>query len=534
MPSKKFTITIDNILGGRSALGNFGKEGQFRNSLAIDPDASETSSSARASGYLVPVPATALTNAIGSGIDDELLWMNLNPKDDDAYGYDRSGKVYRIRTGTYAISYLNNGTALTASTGNGASYYDNFQYFAKNTDICRYGRLDGARTYNQTYWTSTLSLTDLGNGVTYPALKIGTTRYPNHPMHVHVDDKLYIGDVAAAGSPNGKGLIHFIKTKRVTTEGDTNDGSTYNALDLGLGIWPIAIESYGTDLAISGYEGNTDSGNTRGKRAKIYFWDTTSASFNKEVELPDPLCSALKNVNGVLYAFCGNPGDVGVRILRFVGGYSFEEVAYLEDSQPPFQGAVDHLLNRVLFGGFSSSMGDYGCLYAIGSKIGRITTGVFNIMRTTTPNSTGVTVTSVLVPENTDLTNPTYYIAWRDGGGTSEFGIDRNATTYGQSRFQSEVFRLGKRFRIDEISIPTAQAIAANMTIAVAVVVDNGSTSTTVATINNTTYSGSQRQVVLRPSVIGNHDFYLDLTWSGSSLVTVGLPITIKGEYIEL
>ena len=125
-------------------------------------------------------------------------------------------------------------------------------------------------------------------------------------------------------------------------------------MDLGYGIWPTDIDSYGTDLVIAAYEGNTTSGNTKGKKAKIFFWDTTSASFNKEVELPDPLCSALENVNGVLYAFCGNPKSEGVRVLRFIGGYSYEEVGYLADSQPPFPGATAHILSRVLFGGHSN------------------------------------------------------------------------------------------------------------------------------------------------------------------------------------
>src|SRR3990167_5530752 len=207
---EKFQIKIESVLGGKSSLSVFGREGQFKNSLAIDPDLEKTTDSNNASGYLVPVPSIALSGTMSA----EPLWMNTNPKDDDVYVADQSGKVYSITLATDAISDLNNGVALTASSGNGSAYYDNFQYFAKNTDICRHGRLDGARTYTETYWTSSLSLSPLGNGVTYPSPKIGTSKYPNHPMHVHVDDKLYIGDVATAGSPNGKGIIHFIKTKK--------------------------------------------------------------------------------------------------------------------------------------------------------------------------------------------------------------------------------------------------------------------------------------------------------------------------------
>lgn len=528
----KFVIKIESILGGQSSLTYFGKPGQFKNSLAIDPDSEATTGDNRAGGLLTPTPSTKLSAfGAGSGIDDEPLWMQTNPKDDNVSVYDRAGKIYSIPLATYSISDRNNGVALSSSTGNGMEYYDNYMYFAKNTDICRLGPLNGVNTIVETYWTSTLSKSPLGNGVTYPSPKIGTSKYPNHPMHRHVDGKLYIGDVMAGnGASTGKGAVHFIKTTKTTVEGDTNNGSTYNALDLSYGVWPTDIESYGIDLAISGFEGSTSVGNTTGKKAKIYFWDTTSDSFYKEVELPDPMCSALENVNGVLYTFSGNPGDLGVRICRFVGGYSFEEIAYLEDSQLPFPGATSHLLSRVLFGGHSASMGNYGSLYALGSKIGGISSGLFNIMRSSTPVGTGVTVTSVAVPENTDFVNPTYLIGWRDG---NEYGVDRNATTYGIAKWISENYRIGKEFEIQEIRIPVAQAIAADMTVAVKILVDNESTSTTVGTINNTSYSASERQIVMRPSVRGKHDFELAFDWSGTALLSLGLPIEIIGETLE-
>src|SRR3990167_3872378 len=289
MPSKSFKISIDSILGGHSKLSQFSSEGEFKNSLAVDPDSEETTGSNRAGGVLTPVPSTALT---GNTMDAEPLWMNSTPKTDDVFVYDQSGKVYTAVLASNTISDLNNGAALTTSSGNGAAYYDNYNYFATNTNITRYGPLNGVKVFLQTYWSG-LSLSALGNGVTYPAPKIGTTKYPNHVMHRHVDDKLYICDVMAAnGTSTGRGAIHYIKTTRTTAEGDTNNGSTFNALDLPYGVWPTDIESYGNDLVISAYEGDTSSGNTRGLRGHVYFWDTTSSSFYKDVEFEDPLVSA--------------------------------------------------------------------------------------------------------------------------------------------------------------------------------------------------------------------------------------------------
>src|SRR3990167_5222637 len=162
MPTKPFKIQIDSILDGQSALNYFGKEGSYKNSLAIDPDNEETSSSNRASGFLVPTPSIALSAANGTGIDDEPLWMNTTPKGDNVYVYDRAGKVYEVIQSNNTISDLNNGVALTTSSGNGAAYYDNYNYFATNTGITRYGPLSGVKIFTQTYWTSTLSLSALG------------------------------------------------------------------------------------------------------------------------------------------------------------------------------------------------------------------------------------------------------------------------------------------------------------------------------------------------------------------------------------
>ena len=71
------------------------------------------------------------------------------------------------------------------------------------------------------------------------------------------------------------------------------------------------------------------------------------------------------------------------------------------------------------------------------------------------------------------------------------------------------------------------------MTIAVKILVDNESTSTTIATINNTNFSASERFVTLHPSVFGKHDFSIQFSWSGTSLISVGLPIEIELEEIS-
>src|SRR3990167_11189987 len=131
MPTQKLTIKIESVLGGQNSLKYFGKEGSFSHSLAIDPDLEAAGGDNKASGFLVPVPTVALG---GATMDDQPLWMNTTPKDDDVYVYDRSGKVYTVTLATQVVSDLNNWAALSSSTGNGSAYYDNFQYFDKNSD----------------------------------------------------------------------------------------------------------------------------------------------------------------------------------------------------------------------------------------------------------------------------------------------------------------------------------------------------------------------------------------------------------------
>ena len=219
---------------------------------------------------------------------------------------------------------------------------------------------------------------------------------------------------------------------------------------------------------------------------------------------------------------------MGCRVSRFVGGESFEEIAYLEDSQPPLAGNTDHILSRIIFGGFSGSMGNYGSLYAIGSRISKITRGLYNIMRASTGTGTGVRLTSCLIPENTDFTNPVYLIGWGDGSGTEEFGIDRNTSGYGAAKFQSEVFKVGMPFEVTRVKIPLNQAVAANMTITVKIYVDQESTSTTIGTISSTDFS--ERFIDLHPNVRGKHDFFIELEWSGTEFLSVNLPIEIEGK----
>jgi hypothetical protein len=526
---KERIVTIDSILGGHSELSHFGMEGQFRSSIGIDPaqplNDSDDIYATVGSGLLRPAACQEFS---GSVINAAPLWMVTNPKDALVYVYDALGSTYTIDATFSTVTALSDGGSMSNSTGNGAEYYDNYIYFSKGTTVARYGPLNGVASFTGDYWVGVLGKTALVD-TTYPTSYKNEIRYPNHPLHRHSDGRLYIGDVVG-----NNGTIHWTASTKTAVEGDTDNGSTYNALDLGYGLWPTDIESFGEEIAIALYEGS--SAGLRQKRAKIAFWNGSSASPSKIIwdEFPDQIITAMKYVNGVLYTFSGNFNSRGFRVSRFVGGYSFSEVAYIETGEPPMPGAVDATLSRILAGNYTNVPVTDGCVYSVGLQKSSLGQGTFNIMRATGGNSS-TCVTSVALADNAGMNFAVPVIGWTKGSGTSNNGLNKQGTTYNnaQSVWWSQTIRIPHPFKITKIRIPLTDAIAANMTITPKIYVDDGESSTTLTAINNSNYSG-KRTIVIRPeNLTGEHNFWLEFVWSGSALLGVNLPITIHYEPLE-
>lgn len=527
------TIRIDSILGGHAPTTHFAAKNQFRASLGIDPaqplDDGDGVYSAVASGLLRPVAAQNFTS---STIAAAPMWIRTNPKDGNVYVYDAQGSAYSLAAGFTSATALSDGGTLSSSTGNGCEYYDNYIYFAKNTDIARYGPLNGAAVFNGTYWTGTLAKTALVN-TTYPTDFNLALAYPNHPMHRHSDGKLYIGDVVG-----NQGYIHYISTTKASVEGDTDNGSTYGKLTFGYGLWPIDIEGYGSNLAIALNE-NT-SQNIRQMRAKVAIWDTVSTNFNSITwcEFPDSMITALRNANGALYAFSGNYHSAGFRISRYVGANSFKEVWYQETGEPPFAGAVDAILNRVLAGTYTTIPESAACLWSYGLQKAALGQGMFNTMRSTAP-AIG-TVTSVCVANDDELGFYVPIIGWRGDG---QFGIDKQGTSYSAapSVFWSQMYRIGMPFEIRRIRVPFTKALAANMTVTIKIYYDDGATSETLTTINSTNFPNTAEgsfglaanfKVNNSGGGRGQNNFWVEVRWTGSALATVSLPIFVEYDVI--
>jgi hypothetical protein len=512
------TFTIDTILPGWSPSEYFYQKGQFLNSLGVDPEMPKDDSATKPSGLLRP---TAMTKFSGTEITGAPVWMETTNKDTNCYVYTKDGKVHVVNSSLTMGTALNSGNALTTATGNGLAYYNNYLYGASNTDIWRYGPLDGSPSLSQTFWTSTLSLTALSNK-TYPSIR-GIV-IPNHPMFLNPsNNRLYFGDVDS----NNVGCLSMIKTRKTTNEGDLDDNvipSAYKVLDFYYGWWPTCVDSIGTELAI-GLINGTDT-TVKQKNAQVAFWSTlpSDTAYNRIATLPDPLITAMKNVNGQLYVFTGTATG-GMRISRYLGGQSFEEVYYADDQVPPLQGAVDFMINRIVYGAHTTSPATSASVMAVGSKSRMMNLGVHNILKST---SSGTTPWATAVKYITQGATAQPIVGWTDG---SAKGLDKITTTYGTSIWRSQVFSLGANGRVHKIRLPLAQAISSNMAATVKIYSDDGSSSSTVKSISNTDDNGKKDIVIYPQGVSFKNNFFMEITWTGSALMTIATPITIEVEY---
>jgi len=459
----------------------------------------------------------------GTAITGAPLWMIPNPKNTDMYVYTYDGKVHVVNSSLAMGTALNGGAAMTNASGNGGEYYDNKIILPKEADVAVYQIWN--TTLVQNYWTGTLGLTALSN-TTYPS--INGVEIPNHMAYRHTDNKCYFCDVA-----DNRGILSYIKTKKTTAEGDTDDSSVYNALDFPYGWYPTCITSFGKYLLIALIEGISTA--VKQKPAKLALWNTYGSSFEDVTpdNFADPLITAVKNVNGTVYVFSGSAAG-GCSVWRFLSVNMLDAVAYLPDAYPPFQGAVDHLMTRTVFGTKTEVPSEIGVVYALGSIYPSLaqSTGLHGIIRANDDGAANPHVTALKYFQQ-NASKPQPITGWKTD--TPTYGLDKLSTTYQTSILVDEVQRIGRKFTITRVQIPFIQAIAANMVLTVKIYFDGGSSNTTIATINNTNYSDSERNIVIRHDIDieGRNDFYLQLEWSGSALLTVEVPITISVKILE-
>ena len=519
MPQK--TILIESILGGYGQTQYQSSQTTFNSSIAIDPDLPLVPTDIRTSGAMVPV---AYSKFSGTEITGFPLWIISQIKTENSFIYTSDGKLHSFNNSIVMRTTDEASTAfpitITGGNGTGAVYYNNFIYLAEGTDISQYGGMSTGASIAKTenVWTGAkFGLTALTN-TTYPSLK--GVAIPNHAMHHHADNAVYICDVV-----NGQGVIHKLKTKRTTIEGDTNDASVFNALDLPFGYFPTDIESFGTDLIISAIQ--TSSSSINQGKAALFLWDTISDSFYRgPIFLPDPLVTALLNVNGNIYIFSGNASN-GCRLSIYEGGFAVRDLVFFEEGVPPFAGAVDALGSRLVWGGSTTYPITTASVFSYGSKDSRIPSGLHNIVNSTAA-STNRNISALKYIQQASNIIPRVIVGWGDD---TNKGLDKFSETGTLSSvWRSGMFNINSRFKINSIRIPLGATLSAGHNLTVKILLDDLSSNITLPVINSTNFSG--RKVSFKQSdlasAVGVNNFLIEFSWSSTTQLPILLPIQIN------
>ena len=516
--------------GGLAPSEYFSSTGQVLASIGIDPDLpiSDAVGDRLTSGALRP---SAYAKFSSTAVTANPYSLITNPKDSLVYCVLANGRLLSY-TSAFASETLVGTVASPNTSATYGVYYNNYIYIRTQTNISRYGPLNNTPTLVDSVWTgATLGSQTALTNYTLPSIRGGGTL--PFTMFVHSDNNLYHADFI-----NGKGLIHKIQTTKTTNEGDTNNGSAYNVLDLPFGFIPTCIGNYGADLVIGGIQ-TTNGTITQGK-AMLFFWDTFSDSFYNQVPLADTVVTALINNNGFLHVFSGSIGtgaDVsnGYRVSAYLGGQTLKQIYFSNTGSPPLLGAVDSIGEKVIWGTFeqiatttASAPEYYATVMSINSKDARLSSGVQGIAKASaTATAADGLVTAVKNLEQSSFSFPKYVIGWRDA---TSFGIDSKTTTYTTSIWRSPMIQVGQKFVVNRISLPLAVAVASNITVTPKIFLDDFSSSSTtyLQAITATNFPNSERNIVYYPTINGNHNFCFELRWSGSVLAPILFPITIE------
>jgi hypothetical protein len=531
-------IRIESILGGISQYSEFSNEDQVKTTSGIDPDHQFYSTVGYAynypSGYVV-AGAKASIGAIGLSPAN---WIESNPKNGIVYVYDAVGSIYSFDS-EFTVTALGDLTDGGTSSGNGCAYMDNYIYFARDTTVARYGPLNGSPTFTDDYWVGVLSKTALSN-TQYPNTSIKnsgvkvSTKYPNHVLYRSSNGKLYFTDVVG-----GQGVLHCISTTKTTVEGDTDDGSTYNAIDFPYGMYPTSIASYGNDqLMVALYEGSNTEGILQ-RRAKIAFWDVSNPdnySLITNVEFPDPFISAIINSNGVLYTFSGEINKPGVRICRFVGGYSFEQVKSIPNIYPPAHGNVDALLNMISFG--ASSPTD---IYRIGSSVSQISDRLFSVVST----NNGVTCLKHITSNGMDKINDSLVYCEKEYGESNYIlytNSNYNLPSSVEGYITFRTIRIGQPFKITKIRLSLLRSFQVDQFEGLQMLINyDGNSVSTIAGFSYLDFL-DKRTIIVRPNPgkiyennfsLGLYMYGLTRTSTAYTRLAVMLPIVIDYELFD-
>lgn len=510
-------VTIDSILGGISTTdyvsavsvtGSKVTPIQYGSSVGIDPEQPLNETAVKVSGMIVP---TAFETISSGSMNNHPVAIITTPVTD---------KIYSVLAGGRILQYdsdLTNETNVGEIDGvaEGAWYYNNFIIISTPTDLSAYGPLSGTPAITNNIWTTSVlgtqtALTDND----YPSL-LGTGHYPKHVGYTHVDNKAYFLDYK-----DGQGMVHFMKTDKDYQ----NSGSTYNALDLPYGYYPTSVCGYGNDLVVFATQ-IVANGDVNGISA-AFIWDTVSDSFHTQVPLTG-VCTAGRSISGVLMAWSGSiSGAGGHTVYHYAGENVFSPITSVPEGYPPTHGAVDYIGGRAVWGSFLTDPIPATVVWAYGSKDGTLPPALHCIAKSniTHTDDDGI-ITAVKYALQGTFSRPILLF-----GGKSqrnyEYKLEAPSDVYGTTVFRSQIVNIGQKFTINKLTIPLGKALNANTSANVRIYVDDGSSYQDWKPINSTTCR--TRKYVDFTSINGENNFFIEITNTGTELLSILLPIKFE------
>lgn len=309
----KFVINIDNFMGGFAPA--WYNQGTYPNHGNKNQAAAMVNADLTSPNFLIQGPGLAsLTNGTQAGAVTTLIKGATDLATSSAVAFGIGGnQLYKfsstavIDDATWPVTI--DKAAVTGEDGEDVAYYKGALYYSYNHsgsagDI---GKYDLASTFDDDWWTATISATAL-------------TSNP-HPFEVGGNDVLYVG--------NGQYVAQW-------------DGTTaqHQALDLPTSSVIQDIKWVNDRLWI--LANRPDTSGTNKNTSSLYVWDGTETSWELEIKLMGT-GGALHYRNGSLFVFYSDISSTGGFKLGYVSGNGIVDVANFTGALPEFYQVTDYL-----------------------------------------------------------------------------------------------------------------------------------------------------------------------------------------------
>ena len=371
---------------------------------------------------------------------------------------DDAGKLYATDLDNKTYVSTDNGgswSAITASgghstgDGNGLAVWKDHLILVCDSTLDGYGPLSGSPA-----WTKAFQAFG-GGGQTL------TGATPLAPAFPGLDDILYIG------TRNQLMSLSEVSGKNFAVTDSTTWSLNNNALDLPESEEIRTISSSGKNLLLGTITGGGSSGSISQALniAKVYPWDRSGGDFGLPAIIPERGVRSLKNINGIVYAICGDSGNL----------YQYNET-FLKPLGALPREVMDRTVGEntdVLPQGMDFFHGFLTIFYSgiQGSKNAGVYTwtGTGFVMShvLSTGNVGNIDSGPIFVPKPNNL-----LVGWKDNGATAQ-GIDQRhaSNIYGTSSsifFETNLFEIGTDLQpnsVDNIDIQLARTDSANQLI---------------------------------------------------------------------